>query len=140
LLDFLFVYGTLRKALDGSLHPYLINQAEFIGNATLPGKLYHVGTYPGAVPIPVGSRQCVQGELYRLFRPHLLLQQLDEYEECGSHFPAPHEYLRKQENVSLSDNTHLQAWTYIYQHSTQGLRLVHKGDWRPFLPKSHSNP
>lgn len=140
MLNYLFVYGTLRKALDGSLHPYLKNRAEFIGNATLPGKLYQIGMYPGAAPIPAGSRHIVQGELYRLFRPRWLLQQLDDYEECGSHFPAPHEYQRKQENVSLSDNTHLQAWTYIYQHSTCGLKLIYKGEYRPFLPKSHSNP
>ncbi|AEG01206.1 gamma-glutamylcyclotransferase family protein [Methylomonas methanica] len=139
MLDYLFVYGTLRKALDGSLHPYLNHAAEFIGNAGLPGKLYHIRDYPGAVLLAANSRPIVQGELYQLLRPRLLLQQLDDYEECGDHFPTPHEYQRRRVTVTLSDDTQAQAWAYIYQHSTLDLQEIHNGNYRRFLPKTHQN-
>lgn len=139
MLDYLFVYGTLRKALDGSLHPYLSHRAEFIGNAGLPGKLYHIRDYPGAVLTAANSAPIVQGELYRLLRPHQVLQQLDAYEECADHFPRPHEYRRKRVNVTLSDDTQKQAWAYIYQPSTLGLQEIHNGDYWRFLPKTRQN-
>lgn len=139
MLDYLFVYGTLRKALDGSPHPYLKHQAEFIGNAGLPGRLYHIRDYPGAVLLAANSRSIVQGELYRLFRPRLSLQQLDDYEECGDSFPTPHEYQRGRVTVTLSDDTHAQAWAYIYQFSTHDLQAIDNGDYRLFLPSTYQN-
>lgn len=133
----LFVYGTLRKAHDGSLHPFLHKQAEFIDNACVPGKLYRISTYPGAVLLPAGGGHWIHGELYRLLRPRLTLQQLDDYEECANGFPLPHEYRREQISVTLANNTHPQAWAYLYQHATYDLQRIDTGDYRPYLPASH---
>lgn len=137
VLDRLFVYGTLRRARDGSLHPLLINQVELIDSAYLPGKLYLVGSYPGAVLTPAYSGAIVHGEIYRLLRPHWLLRQLDEYEECSAFFPKPHEYSREQAMVSLPDNRRLHAWFYNYQRDTGGLPQIKTGDYAAYLPASH---
>ncbi len=129
MLNHLFVYGTLRKEKDGALHPFLGNKAVYIGKASIPGKLYQVNTYPGAVPAPFQSNHVVYGEVYRLLKPEQILRILDDYEECATHFPQPHEYQRLPETVTLSDGKRIDAWVYWFRHSVKGLRQIKSGDY-----------
>jgi gamma-glutamylcyclotransferase (GGCT)/AIG2-like uncharacterized protein YtfP len=111
---YLFVYGTL---MQGSGHPVqrkLHDCSEFIGSGWITGQLYQIRHYPGVIE----SASCndkVYGELYRL-NDQTLLSLLDDYEECSSAFPEPHEYLRKTVNVTLSGGQKKQAWAYIYNY------------------------
>lgn len=133
LLNCLFVYGTLRKAQNGNLHPYLKNRAVFIDQASLPGKLYEVAHYPGAIPAPANSQHLVYGEVYRLFQPSSVLSILDQYEECSSHFPEPHEYQRNPETVVLSNGKRLRAWVYWFRRPVSGLTQIASGDYFEFV-------
>ena len=136
-VNHLFVYGSLRKAIDGSLHAIFKNQAMFIGNASLPGKLYLIDNYPGLILIPTFCGYGVQGEMYRLIQPDRLLKNLDEYEECAKHFQQPHEYKRLTKSVILSNGRRLTCWAYIYNRPTAGLKEIIGGDFLSYLPQSH---
>lgn len=135
MLNHIFVYGTLRKTVQGNLHPYLKNHAAFIGLASLPGRLFLVANYPGAIPSPNHSDHRICGELYRLLRPRQTLRLLDEYEECSERFPKPHEYQRRAETVKLDDGKTMMAWVYWYQYPTVGLKQLTSGDF--FVKRSN---
>jgi len=124
----LFVYGTLRRDTNSDMFHLLARYANFIGYATYQGKLYKVDYYPGVVPSDNPS-DIVQGEVYRLLDPSLVLLHLDVYEECGPGFPKPTEYIRKIQHVRLRSGETIQAWVYIYNRPTDNLELVPSGDF-----------
>lgn len=95
--DYLFVYGTLRRSHAGSLHPFLQDRADYIDMASMPGKLYEVKNYPGAVRRAEDAFR-IDGEVYRLHDAKRLLQTLDRYEECTEHFPTSQEYRRRKKS------------------------------------------
>jgi len=138
MLNTLFVYGTLRKARNGELHPYLKQHAVFVGQAHLPGKLYQIDHYPGAIQVAAFSKLRIQGEVYRLSQPQTTLAVLDEYEECTPHFPMPHEYRRQAETVILANGTALNAWVYWFERPVCGLKPIDSGDYYPYLPAHHT--
>ncbi len=45
----IFVYGTLRKALRHEMVGVLVREAHFVGEASVRGVLFDLGTYPGLV-------------------------------------------------------------------------------------------
>ena len=47
--QYLFVYGTLRPQLAHGEAKNLIAELEIIGSATVQGKLYDFGAYPGVI-------------------------------------------------------------------------------------------
>ncbi|MBN46139.1 MULTISPECIES: gamma-glutamylcyclotransferase family protein [unclassified Methylophaga] len=124
--NYLFVYGTLRK--DTTRHDLLQRFCEFIDIGTLQGQLYLVDYYPGVITSD-DSRQLVFGEVYRIYNYQLLFAALDDYEECSSSFSQPHEYVRQQLMVSLSDGHKLKAWVYLYNRPVSGLKLIASGDF-----------
>jgi len=139
MLNHLFVYGTLRRANDGSLHPYLRGDGEFLAKATVPGSLYDLGSYPGWVRDFDHSQVEVLGEVYRLLHPQHTLLLLDAYEECTPCHPQPHEYERCTESVHLTDGTDLEVWIYRYCLHTDNVKRIESGDYGPMLPASHSS-
>jgi gamma-glutamylcyclotransferase (GGCT)/AIG2-like uncharacterized protein YtfP len=120
---FLFVYGTLRRNMRNKMAGLLAKRAEFIGKACYQGKLYKLGDYPGVVPSDKRADR-VQGEVYRLRFPDLLLTRLDQYEECGLGFPEPTEYIRSIQRVRLQSGKAISAWVYLYNWPTDKLMPV----------------
>src|ERR1700755_2690681 len=49
LMDYLFVYGTLRKDYNLKLKDRVKNELEYIGQAKVAASMYDIGRYPGAV-------------------------------------------------------------------------------------------
>ena len=129
---YLFVYGTLRKNSSGRVHPFLQHRADYLATASISGKLYNLQNYPGAIPCQASSQR-VHGEIYRLHDAETLLQTLDKYEECATHFPAPHEYRRCRMPVTLPDNRSLIAWVYLYNRPVAGLEPIPCGDYHHYL-------
>lgn len=124
--QYLFVYGTLRRDPDDQTqHPFL-DDCEYIGPAFIYGNLYEIDNYPGAV---TGRTAQIKGELYLLRAPEHTLSVLDIYEECATHFPQPHEYIRRQVLVDLPDGQSVSAWTYLYNRPTTGLQRILSGDY-----------
>ena len=63
-----FAYGTLRAGEANDLRVAAsrrgIAEPKLIGHATLHGRLYDFGAYPGLVPDPTGT--AVRGDVYRI--------------------------------------------------------------------------
>lgn len=131
--DFLFVYGTLRQDNDNEMSRLLASYAELISPATFQGKLYLVDTYPGVVP-SANPSDLVHGEVYRLHEPDFLLTQLDAYEECGSDFLKPTEYVRAIRQIRLPDGACISAWVYLYNLPTAALKPIPSGDFYHLNP------
>jgi len=129
LLQNLFVYGSLLRSRDGKWHP-LLHDADFLGEARVEGRLFEVAGYPGMV-LERGSS--VRGELYRLRNPELALQSLDEYEEFSPSFSEPSEYRRVIAIATTDLGKQVNAWVYLYNWPTAGLRAIPTGDYRQFL-------
>lgn len=94
----LFFYGTLRKNSRGFLYDVWERYANFVGNGYVQGKLYEIAGYPGAVLSDKASDR-VYGEVYELFEPEILFENLDVYEEWSDNYSEPHEYKREQIEV-----------------------------------------
>ena len=130
------MYGTLRQNSPGKIHPLLCGHCKYIGPALLPGALYEVAAYPGAVLSPASSREIIHGELYQLTdNPSALFDSLDEYEECSASFPAPHEYQRCEVMVTLPTKQCATAWAYLYNQPVDGLEIIKGGDYSNFLAR-----
>lgn len=122
-----FVYGTLRCALG---HPMarLLDRAEFIAEASVPGRLYDLGAYPALVR-GRSARERVYGEVYRLRQPKLMLQRLDAYEGCRQRGPTVDEYRRQAMRVQLQDGRSLTAWVYVYNRAPPSGGRLRSGDY-----------
>src|SRR3954469_20906638 len=124
--DRLFVYGTLMRGFDHPMAKLLSRSADFIGEAQCRGRLYLVKHYPGLV-LSDDADDIVFGELYRLCARDELLAEFDMYEACGAGFPAPAEYVRRRRDVTLSDGSASEAWTYLYNWPVTGLPRIASG-------------
>jgi len=123
----LFVYGTLRRETGSEMHRFLARYSEFLGDATLQGKLYSVGSYPGLAASD-NRHDVVYGEVYKLRHPDFVLSLLDGYEECGPRFPEP-VFMRRKQSVKLNSGDVVSAWVYIFARPTQTLQLIQSGDF-----------
>ncbi|MDD4907261.1 MAG: gamma-glutamylcyclotransferase [Methylobacter tundripaludum] len=127
-LDYIFVYGTLRRDTNSEMSHLLAKHAEFVGDAAYQGRLYKVDCYPGAVPSD-DPNDVVQGEVYLLHQADVALPLLDQYEEFGPEFPEPNEYSRQKQSVLLKSGRFVTVWVYVYNHPTEGLELVESANF-----------
>lgn len=128
----LFVYGTLLSGDTGpggrAQRDRLAREARVLGRATVPGRLYHLGRYPG-LSREAGLGEIVHGELLELPTPDKTLAWLDAYEGIipGDH---PHnEYERTMMDVTLASGERVAAWTYVYRQSIADKALIATGRW-----------
>jgi gamma-glutamylcyclotransferase (GGCT)/AIG2-like uncharacterized protein YtfP len=127
-LEFLFVYGTLRKPIASDMHPMLAGGCEHYAEGIMQGTLYEVCGYPGAIQSN-STKDKVFGELYQLLDRDRVLARLDEYEECSDWFPKPHEYIRKQLSIELIGGVAVEAWVYLYNRDVSKLQKILSGDY-----------
>jgi gamma-glutamylcyclotransferase (GGCT)/AIG2-like uncharacterized protein YtfP len=130
----LFVYGTLRDDPAHEMFHVLARNAKFVGEATVAGRLYDLGEYPGLVLSSDGTDR-VKGELYRLNEATAknALSVLDDYEGLGATDPLPHEYRRALVTACLTDGRSITAWAYILDRPSSSLPRIMSGDfseWR----------
>jgi gamma-glutamylcyclotransferase (GGCT)/AIG2-like uncharacterized protein YtfP len=76
---FVFVYGTLMAG--GGLHG-LLERSAYVGDGTIGGRIYDLGSYPGWIADGVDSSERVHGEVYRVDGE--TLQRLDTAEGVSS--------------------------------------------------------
>jgi gamma-glutamylcyclotransferase (GGCT)/AIG2-like uncharacterized protein YtfP len=76
-LSHLFVYGTLRRGSENQFARLLAERGHFVGVARVPGRLYDLGRYPGAMPSNQPN-EWIHGEVFSVDAE--LLAALDEYE------------------------------------------------------------
>src|SRR5580692_11015727 len=115
----LFVYGTLRRGSRNKFARLLHAHAQFAGNARMPGRLYRLGSYPGAVSSnQVG--EWIRGEPYNVEDPRWILSALDGYEGL--------QYERVKLEVQLDSGGQIEAWVYLFRGMPHGTRIP-SGDW-----------
>ena len=126
----LFVYGTLMQGHDNDAARRFHQEAVYMERGTIPGRLYHIGEYPGAIYDSSNRSEQIQGEIWRMKDPASTLSWLDEYEEFGAQFPAPNEFIRRVLAVQPEEGYHLACYVYLYDRFTDGRAVISDGDWR----------
>ena len=93
---FVFVYGTLRRGEERDIN--LLRPApEAIGCASINGRLYDLGTYPG---LRLDGAGRVEGEVYAI--SSALERRLDEIESVWPESSG--EYVKREVAVRISDS------------------------------------
>ncbi|MDX2288329.1 MAG: gamma-glutamylcyclotransferase family protein [Hyphomicrobiaceae bacterium] len=121
----LFVYGTLMPTATSELgraeRQLLAAGATVLGPASIQGRLYDLGGYPGLV---TGLGEDVEGEVLSLADPDATWSWLDAYEGIGSAEGQPTDaYTRKIVGVRprAGPTATQHAWAYIYTGPMDGL-------------------
>ncbi len=96
----------------------------YFSDGYLQGKLYEVDNYPAAIE---------SNNLEDEIEGHLILRQLDAYEECTNQFPEPHEYSRKKRLITLFDGSSVSAWVYMFNRDVSNLISIQSGDYLQHL-------
>lgn len=106
----------------------LAKHARFIGDATVPGRLFDLGDYPGMIIADEGR---VLGEVYEFDPAHWghVITRLDEYEGCSASDPEPHEYRREVVNARLSTGETIPTWAYVLNRWPAGLPEIKSGNY-----------
>ena len=124
----LFVYGSLLSAIGHPSGERLRSEARLVGAASMSGRLYRVGWYPGLVEAATGDSR-VHGEVYALADPAGSLAWLDDYESIVPGKEASNEYVRAERAVQLASGQQVTAWVYLYQWDVTGVQVVADGRW-----------
>lgn len=130
---YLFVYGTLRRAVGHPMHDVIGTAADFVGHATTAGTLYDLGPYPGLWPEPANGAG-VRGEVYRIRAGQVqgTLERLDAYEGVRAGEVRGCAYRRELLAVTLGEQT-LHAWGYVLNQLPDGAIPVAHGDYVSWL-------
>src|SRR5581483_6452725 len=119
--EYLFVYGTLRPALAPAQLKPLLEYLKPLGKATVVGKLYDLGAYPGATLEPGGL---IVGEVLELPEDTAVLAALDLYEGYDPTDEAQSLFVRRRCTASLMDGRAIEGWVYIYQQSLRDAEWI----------------
>jgi gamma-glutamylcyclotransferase (GGCT)/AIG2-like uncharacterized protein YtfP len=126
----LFVYGTLLSTAGHPMGARLRREARLIGAASMQGRLYRLGRYPGLVEAAqAGAR--VHGEVYALNTPAAALRWLDAYEGILPGDQDQNDYKRVERPVQLASGEEIIAWVYVYHKPVAALSLIPDGRWTP---------
>ncbi|MET0465791.1 MAG: gamma-glutamylcyclotransferase family protein [Chitinophagaceae bacterium] len=124
----LFVYGSLRSHFRSAAYEYIARYFDLAGDATVQGKIFDMGEYPGAIPGDDDS--VIVGELYQIKNEREFawaICQLDDYE--GVHVEAHESPLYRREIVQVSSgSSSIPAWIYWFNGDVTGKPLVASGD------------
>lgn len=129
----LFVYGTLRRAVQAPAYSLFADQADFFGHGSIGARMYDFGNYPGVVLSPDPADR-VHGELFSLRAAETTFKLLDEYE--GIHRgtrPWPEQYARVPLPVVSENHGTVTAWVYSYLLSVEGKLRIPHGDYAKHL-------
>jgi len=129
LHDYLFVYGTLLSGLAPPALAHLMSRMTFLGPASVPGRLFDFGLYPGAIP-DAEADQIIHGELYSVPTDIGALNMLDHYEGYFYDRPVSSLFRRTQVSVTRADGRSVIAWMYAWNRPIDAGKLVANGDYR----------
>lgn len=133
--EYLFVYGTLRKDIEGGMSRLLDGLAEFVCRGTILGRLYYQGEFPGALQSDKPGER-VRGEVYRLDEVYSSLEVIDEYEGCHPAGDGVPLFRRERTTVYMDNGGKLRAWIYFYNFPVEGLEAIPSGDYLEYFGSS----
>ena len=121
-LERLFIYGTLLPDLVRPPLDALVARLTPLGPATVPGRLYDLGPYPGMV-LNHDSAFVVHGEVFGLPEDPTVLSALDDYE--GSCL-----YRRVECRATTPNGDATRCWVYECHADLSRAVLIPNGDYR----------
>jgi gamma-glutamylcyclotransferase (GGCT)/AIG2-like uncharacterized protein YtfP len=101
-----------------------MEEGTFLGPASVPGRLYRVGWYPGLV---LDAEEApVAGEVFEI--GGALLRELDAFE--GAAGEAGDEYERVKAEVTWNQTGRgEEVWVWEFRRAVDGLPRIASGDW-----------
>ena len=125
MTELLFVYGTLLPGMEPPAMSNLVRQFTLLGPATIRGRLYDIGPYPGVL---LDDDGIVRGQLVQV--PSLdLWQRLDRYEACPLPNSADGLFRRVTTKATRDGASPIECWVYVYNRDLTGATLVEGGCW-----------
>jgi gamma-glutamylcyclotransferase (GGCT)/AIG2-like uncharacterized protein YtfP len=121
VIKHLFLYGTLLPELAPRELGHYVQRLRDRGQAFVPGRLYDVGPFPGAVVDPTANSQ-IQGRLFELPDDPAVLEALDYYEDDKL-------FTRTAADVTPVDEGSVAAWVYVYNQELDDATLIEHGDY-----------
>ncbi len=128
MTEYLFLYGTLKPNEAASDVAETVRTLRRVGSATVPGRLYDFGDYPGAV-IDQSAKTSIKGELFELPNDDSALKALDDYEEFNRTDRKNSLFIRTRAVATLQGGRQLNAWVYVYNHNPGCARQIVSGDY-----------
>jgi gamma-glutamylcyclotransferase (GGCT)/AIG2-like uncharacterized protein YtfP len=125
----LFVYGTLRHDSGHPMARSLASATRFLGRASVAGRLYDLGPYPGMTTAEPPDR--AWGHLLEMHNPLATLEQLDAYEGCPCGEPIPALFQRRLMRVVAESGQTLTAWVYTYHGEVNEKNRLASGEYLP---------
>ncbi len=123
--NLLFVYGSLKRSYKHQISEYLSKKATFIGEGKVPGRLYKIEWYPGAIYEPE-SPHFVHGDIYEI-KSFSIFSILDDYEGITGN----RDDIYKRTIVDAwMDNVQVPVWFYNYIGSIRGLQMIESGNFQ----------
>jgi gamma-glutamylcyclotransferase (GGCT)/AIG2-like uncharacterized protein YtfP len=122
----LFVYGTLSPRNAPPEIAATVSRLRPVGSASVRGRLYDLGEYPGAV-LSEKSRTLIRGEVFELPGDRNTLTALDNYEGFEPTKPSSSLFLRRVWPVTMDDGKRVRCWVYIYNGTTKGAPALRNG-------------
>jgi gamma-glutamylcyclotransferase (GGCT)/AIG2-like uncharacterized protein YtfP len=135
-MSFLFAYGSLRAAANHTAINELVARLRPIGGGQLPGHLYYLGRYPGAIFAETAAAT-VAGEVLEL-ADDALLAELDAYEAYDPRRPDAGEYLRRQLTVEVAGGGVIECWVYELRRIPRNAILIDGGDYVAWLQEQQA--
>jgi gamma-glutamylcyclotransferase (GGCT)/AIG2-like uncharacterized protein YtfP len=128
MTEYLFLYGTLKPNEAATDVAETVRDLRRVGTATVPGRLYDFGDYPGAV-IDQSAKTSIKGELFELPNDESALKVLDDYEEFNPTDRRKSLFVRIRTVATLQGGRRLNAWVYVYNRKLGSARQIASGDY-----------
>ena len=128
MTDHLFLYGTLLPAVVGPPCRDHVARLRPVGRGWVPGRLYNLGWYPGAVLDPSAATR-VHGEVFALPDDPTLLAALDVYEGFDANNPAGSWFLRIRHPITLDSGGEVACWLYVCPREPAEAPQIACGDY-----------
>ena len=122
----LFVYGTLSPRHAPPEIAATVGRLRPVGPASVRGRLYDLGEYPGAV-LSKNSRTLIHGEVFELPTDAQTLSSLDSYEGFEPAKPSSSLFVRRAMPVVMDDGTRVRCWIYVYNGAVKDAQPVRSG-------------
>jgi gamma-glutamylcyclotransferase (GGCT)/AIG2-like uncharacterized protein YtfP len=126
--EYLFIYGTLHPEHAPEEIADIVRGFVNLGSGSVPGTLYDLGSYPGAVLDDSSSRR-IWGTVFRLPGDMEVLHRLDVYEEFDPQASHTSLFIRRLYPVELTGGPVLPCWIYEYNGPRDQASIVERRTW-----------